>query len=132
MFGVRDAGWPPRKPVQSFRSSTAMNRTFGLEGASARTSGPATCAARAANTANPSAGRMRRGTTRDVRYRTIIVLPLLRDIRHFRGRTGSDRLAPTLGSFDARPGRTARVPRPSPGHSSAPGALLARGEVELE
>src|SRR6516164_6269648 len=29
MFGVTACGWPPRQPTQSFRSSTAMNRTFG-------------------------------------------------------------------------------------------------------
>src|SRR3954467_11063009 len=30
MFGVFTSGWPPRQPIQSFRSSTAMKRTFGL------------------------------------------------------------------------------------------------------
>lgn len=29
MLGVRACGWPPRQPIQSLRSSTAINRTFG-------------------------------------------------------------------------------------------------------
>lgn len=28
MFGVIACGWPPRLPIQSFKSSTAMNRTL--------------------------------------------------------------------------------------------------------
>src|SRR5437868_2774013 len=31
MFGVLTSGCPPRQPIQSFRSSTAMKRTFGFD-----------------------------------------------------------------------------------------------------
>ena len=30
-FGVLTSGWPPRQPIQSFKSSIAMKRTFGFE-----------------------------------------------------------------------------------------------------
>ena len=29
-LGVRACGWPPRQPIQSFKSSMAMKRTLGL------------------------------------------------------------------------------------------------------
>ena len=35
MFGVRACGCPPSTPTQSLRSSTAMNKTFGLAASAA-------------------------------------------------------------------------------------------------
>ena len=34
-FGVFACGCPPRQPIQSFKSSTEMNSTFGLSAATA-------------------------------------------------------------------------------------------------
>src|SRR4051812_35690928 len=42
MFGVLACGWPPRQPTQSFWSSMATNRTFGLS--AARDAGERSCA----------------------------------------------------------------------------------------
>ena len=36
MFGVRQSGCPPRQLIQSFKSSTAMNNTFGFASAACR------------------------------------------------------------------------------------------------
>ena len=35
MWGVRESGWPPKQPTQSFRSSIAISKTFGRLSASA-------------------------------------------------------------------------------------------------
>jgi hypothetical protein len=45
MFGVRAWGWPPIHPIQSFKSSTMMNNTFGPSCLTARGRGGGGCTA---------------------------------------------------------------------------------------